>query len=201
MSRKSCTRGAGWGFLAAGGGAGEGGAAYGEGGGDGGEYAVAAVEQGGGVRRLGGAPADARVAGRPCVRGRLRSRLRRVHDRHPLQSIPRRSQSAKSRGWCGSWGGATRPGLGGLSRWGDGRSRKRRAADRCPVTGAVVPHRLSAPRSTRRCVVIHAMVRGVGRGEGRDGSRDGRDSRYGAQWVAWSRSLRAVPECRRGQPP
>ena len=147
VSRKSWTRGCSGGRLvAAGGGAGEGGAADGEGGGDRGQYAVAAVAEGGRVGSLGAAPADAGIAGRPVsrrspsapvvvgavcgpvVRGPVCVAFMIVI---PSRASPRRSQTAKWRGWCGSWGGATRPGSGGLSRRGDGWSRKRRG-----LTGA-----------------------------------------------------------------
>jgi hypothetical protein len=77
-----------------------------------------------------GGPADAGVA---CVVG-VWSCLCGVHDRHPLRASPRRTQGAKSRGGWGSWGGVTRPCGGGLSRRGDGWSRKWRVGDRCRRT-------------------------------------------------------------------
>ncbi|WP_260470888.1 hypothetical protein [Streptomyces sp. RP5T] len=190
------------GLVAAGGGGGEGGAAYGESGGDRGQYAVAAVAEDGCGGSLGAAPADAGIAAetgvraavgggrRARVRSCVRSRLRRVHDRLPLPSIPPDVTDCQTAWLVRKLGRCDTPGFDRSSRGSDGWSRKRRGPGRCPVTGVVVPHRLSAPRSkwSPRCA---RLTRG-----------DGRDSRYGAWWPCFAGEVAAVvPERRRGLSP
>ncbi len=81
-----------------------------KGGGDGGQDAVAAVPEGGGggvsvpLQSMRGSPARTSVP--PVCKVFMIA--------FPPRACPRRTQGAKCRGWCGSWGGATRPGPGGV---------------------------------------------------------------------------------------